>query len=113
MSILLLEREASLRPADELLAHQVVDKLCAAYPGWVWSVAFPPGQNIAVIRNMDLMPRMPWGYVLHKTDLYSDPSLRSVIRAGGEILERYRQSREMCRVDTIDPVRQIFTAPEI
>lgn len=104
--------EADVVPLDLELARNALHVLHKHYPGWSWVVDVPRDQNILVVRNLDLSLRRPWGFVLHKTSLYADRKLLAVMRAGGELLERYRQFRGSFGRTEIMPVRQIFTRPE-
>lgn len=92
MSQILLA-EPDVTPLDKLLGRQVLEALHRHYPGWVWVVDIPPGQNVVLIRNHDCDPRGRMAYLLYKSGLYADPTLMKVMRAGGELLERYRMLR--------------------
>ena len=97
---------------DDSLIVQIQLALERHYPGWAWYVEVPPGQNIAVIKNLDLGSRgKPWGFVLHKSRIGHDMKL--VMRAGGELLERYRQRRGAVSVDTLLDTRTVvFGQPD-
>lgn len=75
---------------DYVMAKTMADTLHKHYPGHLWAVTCERG--LATVRNLALSG--DWGFVLKVGDIYSGSSFdKDVIRAGGEILERYRVSR--------------------
>jgi hypothetical protein len=81
---------------DELRAKELSDSvgltLAQTYPGYRWRVEPHPRQGIVNIRCE--MTDASYGYVLKLRNWYSATQWReSVIRAGGEILERFSMSR--------------------
>ncbi len=90
MSQLIDVEDAQLNANDMLLAKRMAETLTTHYPGHIWAVNVDsrPTVGIATVMNMRLSGK--WGFVLHLKDLYTDPDLKSVMRAGGELLERYR-----------------------
>lgn len=77
---------------DLALAKRLAEHLTKHYPGHLWAVNVDSHQGIATIQNMRLSGR--WGFVLKLRDLaYEDEIAREAMRAGGELLERYRLSR--------------------
>ncbi|MBF0415945.1 MAG: hypothetical protein HQL79_09285 [Magnetococcales bacterium] len=79
-------------------AAAIGEVLWHVYPGYRWAVAVVGG--LARIRNLDLSGQ--WGFDVSLESLKNDPMLRDVIRAGGEILERYRLSRSACNADRLN-----------
>lgn len=81
--------------AQQLLGKQIMEKLCKTYPGpegrrHRWAVEVDDG--LVSIFNLRLSGE--WGYRIKVLDIYSGSELdRRVVRAGGEILERFSQSR--------------------
>ena len=77
--------------ANELvMAKGAAEKLHEHYPGHLWGVSVEGSRLI--IKNMALAG--DWGYALFIPQIYSASSLdKDVIKAGGEILERYHQAR--------------------
>jgi len=59
------------------------------YPNWGWEVEVL--QGLVVVRNRDLTHSKPWGFCM-KRDMM-DVDLKCVMRAGGELLERYNKWR--------------------
>lgn len=78
--------EASKLQAEFKLAKECADLLQSHYPGHLWAVFINTEGGIAVIKN--LIVSELYGYVIHLTNLLHDPKRLSVIKAGGEILER-------------------------
>ncbi len=77
--------------ADVTLTYRIAGVLERHYPGHPWMVEANTRQGVAMISIPLFMGRHK--YILHVAALASDPMLRSVVRAGGEILERYRIPR--------------------
>lgn len=77
--------------ANEMItAKRAAERLHQHYPGHLWGVSVEGSRLI--VRNMSLAG--DWGYVLFIPHIYSASSMDAdVIRAGGEILERYHQPR--------------------
>lgn len=73
------------------MLQDCVQKLKSLYPYNIWHAMSSDGSTIA-IRALDISDKL--GYVLHATTVQSDPDLKCVMRAGGEILERARQTTE-------------------
>ena len=74
--------------ADMAMAEKIGETLFSHYPGHVWQVHVDSRQGVALIKLAVLM-RGGWKYILKLSDLNGDPGMRCVIRAGGEILERF------------------------
>jgi hypothetical protein len=73
-----------------VMARTVAEKLNKHYPGHLWAVVHRGARLI--IKNLYLSGE--WGFVIHIPRIYSISSLGSMpSRAGGELLERYRQRR--------------------
>ena len=73
---------------QQQLSAEVANKLQACYPGHIWLVTVLQGGILQVVNP--LLSRS-MGFVIHLTKI--DPELKIVMRAGGELLERYRQRR--------------------
>lgn len=71
--------------------------LCEHYPAYVWSVKLDEDHGMVYIINntiqSELQSNMMYGYRFKLSTIYGDPSLKKVINAGGEILERANQPR--------------------
>ena len=71
---------------EHTVAKNVAEHLEKKYPGWLWAVHVMDG--VVVVKSMRLSGN--WGFVLHEDKIDND--YKAVTRAGGEILERYRQT---------------------
>lgn len=87
--------------ADLCLERDIAAVLMRAYPDHPWLIQARHDQGIATIR-------LGYGFlatgrfrtpaiVLHIADLKTDPTLKAVMRAGGEWLERYGLGRRAKR----------------
>ena len=70
-------------------AKLVAEKLHETYPNHLWAVTVQDGAII--VKNMAISGQ--YGFVLHLTDVYADPTLKCAIKAGGELLERAHMRR--------------------
>jgi len=84
--------------ADLALTNAIAEKLEAHYPAHPWMVTVTHAQGIAMIKLPLVMMRNE-AFVLHIARLACDPGLRAVVRAGGEILERYNMPRHGFSLD--------------
>ncbi|MGZ8317489.1 MAG: hypothetical protein ACXWVD_00160 [Telluria sp.] len=86
------DHAASTCANDMIIAKEIGDTLHNHYPGHLWAVEVDGPNGVANIRDLMLSGRM--GYVLRLVDIYSASEFKkNVIRAGGELLERYRLNR--------------------
>lgn len=76
---------------DEVVARNMAETLHRAYPGHLWAVTCEGSKGIATVRNLMLSGN--WGCIIKLSELFGDPDMKKVLRAGGEILERFRMSR--------------------
>ena len=81
-----IEKNLKFIAADHTTAKNVAEHLEKKYPGWLWAVHVMDG--LIAVKSMRLSGN--WGFVLHEDKIDND--YKSVTNAGGEILERYRQS---------------------
>lgn len=84
---------------DYVVAKNIAETLHKHYPGHLWAVTSEGKKGIATIRNLLLTGSRP--YVLHLKTIFGDPHLRCVVRAGGHILEAYKQRRGRADFDSI------------
>lgn len=83
---------AHLHSNDVLMAKTLSEALQRHYPGHLWAVNVEARTGLITIRDMYLAGN--WAYVLKMGAIYSASALeKDVIRAGGEILERFRMQR--------------------
>lgn len=81
-----------VHPIDYAISKQVSEVLHKHYPDWLWAVNVDHRSGMIDIRNVHLTGQ--YGYRLKMGATYSASSLeRDAIRAGGEILERFRVAR--------------------
>lgn len=80
-----------LSPASYKLATDLIARLDQAYPAFagVWRVSVNEKGGVIEVTNLALSGKM--GFLMHIQNL--DPEGRKVVRAGGELLERYRIRR--------------------
>ena len=80
-----IEKAAKFVSQEHTLAKNVAEHLEKKYPNWAWAVHVMDG--LVIVKSMRLSGN--WGFVLHEDKIDND--YLAVTRAGGEILERYRQ----------------------
>lgn len=78
----LIDLDIAKRAAEVLMRH---------YPGYLWAVNADSETGMVDIRCINLSGQ--YGYRTYMKLVQDDPEMREVKRAGGEILERYRQRR--------------------
>jgi hypothetical protein len=77
---------------DMVLAKDMADALFSHYPGHLWGVNVEGAQGMAYVRLLSVSGK--YGFKLRLPQNYSASEFRQrVVRAGGEILERYRLRR--------------------
>ena len=81
-----IEKNLKFVVQEHALAKNVAEHLEKKYPGWLWAVHVMDG--VVGVKSMRLSGN--WGFILHEDKIDND--YKAVTRAGGEILERYRQS---------------------
>ena len=81
-----------LNANDYVMAMEMANTLHTHYPGHLWAVTCEGEKGIATVRNLGLSGQ--WGFVLKLVDLSTASDWKKkVVRAGGELLERYRLRR--------------------
>jgi hypothetical protein len=76
---------------DQHLCKQIMSVLHRHYPCHDWMVEVDSLAGISKVRIGGFSETHPW--LIHLSDLASDPSMRWIIRAGGDYLERLGLSR--------------------
>jgi hypothetical protein len=90
-NVLLDVTDTERTAADMALAKQVAEGLLKHYPGYLWAVNVRDG--VISVKNLNLSGT--WGFIIKLGTVFSYTDLEKRVRtAGGEILERYRVSRE-------------------
>lgn len=89
---------------DIELAKRMSEILQRHYPGHSWGVNVDSRNKVATIKNFRLSGN--WGFLLHLNPTYSASEYDvRVMRAAGELLERYRLSRGKFRQHELDALR--------
>lgn len=80
-----------LSGAADTLARNLIARLNATYPAFhgLWQVHVNEAGGVIEVMNLALSGR--WGFLMHIANI--DAEGRNVVRAGGELLERYAISR--------------------
>jgi hypothetical protein len=78
--------------ADFGLTHKIAEVIERHYFGQPFSVKVSHEQGIVQIQIAQLMGAIDW-WVVHINDLQCDPNMRCIVRACGEILERFNIPR--------------------
>lgn len=81
----------NLSTNDFVVARNIAEKLHSHYPGHLWAVTCDGKTGMASVRNLRFSGN--WGYQIRLSELFGDPDMRVVVKAGGEILERFWQLR--------------------
>ena len=91
-----------LSGASQTLANNLIARLESAYPNFTgaWRVCVNESGGTIEVTNLLLSGRM--GFLMHIKSI--DPEGRKVVRAGGELLERYRIARSGGRVAALEQV---------
>ena len=71
-----------------ILCKDTADLLTRHYPGFLWAVQ--PDLAGLVVNIFCLNFHDTWGYTIKVIDLDMDPNRREVVRAGAELLRRFR-----------------------
>lgn len=76
---------------DDMLTRQIGFTLTKHYPGHVWAVNVNSQGGVVDLKAYNISTH--YGYRLLYTDVSSDPDLKCIVRAGGELLERAHMIR--------------------
>lgn len=77
---------------DINMAKQAFEVLARHYPGWLWGVNVDSRTGMCDVKNFNLSGNR--GFRMKLGDIYSASSFEAdIMKAGGEILERYGQGR--------------------
>ncbi len=94
MSDDLITAEPILRANDEVIAKEVADLLMRHYPGFLWAVSIDSRDHVGVLDIRNLSLHGQWGFRLTLKQYFDGLDTRKkIVRAGGELLERYRMPR--------------------
>ena len=70
------------------LCKDIMARLEVEYSNWFWAVRPSPDETVITIFSMRLSGE--YGYTIHTKDIENDPNLLEAMRAGGEVLTRFR-----------------------
>lgn len=87
MSDVVIQAYAKGTSTEYLQAKNIAEYLHKHYPGHLWAVMVEKG--IITIKNLALSGQ--WGFILHQDKIDNDG--RDIVRAAGELLERYNLHR--------------------
>lgn len=96
---------------DVVLAKNAAELLNKHYPNHIWAVHVNSTKTGGIMVIKNLLVSATHGYVLHLTNVNNDPTLKSVIKAGGEILERaglVRGANQWVRPQFVEGVQARF-----
>ena len=86
---------------DYLTAKSMAEALHTAYPGHLWGVTCDGRAGFADVRNLALSGN--WGYRIRLAAMYSASQFKKdVLKAGGEVLERFSLSRGKLNEDHLN-----------
>lgn len=92
---------------DVLTARTMAEYLHKEYPGHLWAVSCDTRTGFADVRNLALSGN--WGFRIRLSGIYSASGFRKdVVRAGGEILERYKLARGKYEEDNLLSLKTDF-----
>lgn len=86
-----VDGEDGISASGMMLVKRTADELQRHYPGHLWAVNINEEGGVMTVMNLALSGK--WGFLLKLKTVQEDPDLKSVMRAGGELLERYRLRR--------------------
>ena len=94
---------------DVLLAKNAAAILDKHYPGHLWGINVDGAGGVMQVFNLALSGR--WGFILKLDKI--DPELKAVMRAGGELLERYRLKRGGLVLDNVLSLDRDFAGNKV
>jgi len=81
----------------DMLVRRCAEVLQKHYPKYMWHVQISMDNSVVGVRCISIDTQ--YGYVLHTLQVQSDPDLKCVVNAGGEILERAFVTRGRANAD--------------
>lgn len=105
--VTLAETKTGPSSLDYDLARRGAEALMRHYPQYLWATHCDNRTGMYDIKCLSLSGN--WGYRLKIADVQHESSMRCVIMAGGEILERYRMRRGVADEADVAEARQIFS----
>lgn len=107
--MIIADNQIPLSGASMTLARNLVARLNSFYPAFAgaWHVAVNEQGGVVEVTNLMLSGR--WGFYMHTAKI--DPEGRKVVRAAGELLERYRISRARSANISLDVLHTTKRSP--
>jgi hypothetical protein len=103
--------EDGISSGGMLLVKRTAETLHKHYPGHLWAVNIDEEGGVITVMNLALSGK--WGFLLKLKTVQEDPDLKSVMRAGGELLERYRLRRGGYRPGELSTLQRNFRGDAI
>lgn len=86
---MILNDDAQRASLELAAARAAATTLESKYPGWAWMVEVDARQGVVKVRSMRIPGK--WGFVMKLNAVDADG--KALMRAGGELLERYNLKR--------------------
>jgi hypothetical protein len=94
----------SLHASTHILVTDIAELLTKRYPGFNWGVQPSEFGKVFNIFCLDFSGR--WGYRIKYTDIMDDPRRREAVKAGREILHRFKYPGTIYRPDLMAKVQR-------
>lgn len=91
------------------LVKNAADVLEKQYPGWLWAIQ--PDERGGIINIFASRLSLQWGYTLKTETVQADPRMRRVVRAAGELIERFGYRPGPFRLDTFNAGKRHLGLP--
>ncbi len=106
-----LQTEAEQDAADMAIAKRAAEILDKHYPDHLWKVSISHETGMCNIHNMNLDGE--FGYSIYLAVLLSARGEKTLVRGGGELLERFNVSRGKLKQKEIDDLKQNFAGKNV
>lgn len=93
-----------LHASTEIFVKDAADLLTKRYPGFRWAIQ--PNEFGKVMNIFCIDFHSIWGYVVRYDDIMNDPKRSAVIRAGREILRRFRYPGSRYRPELMAQIKR-------
>lgn len=106
--MIITPEEIYMLPADLKLKKEILAKIAQHYPDHAhfFNVEVKSGKTQGIIQVTHLGVTAEMGYSIAMKGIVNDPDLRQIVYFTGELLERYKLSREK-RVDIVDQLQSV------
>lgn len=106
-----LSTQAEIIRADQAISKEVAECLTKHYPDHMWGVHASVEQGMVDILNLDLDGE--FGFRIRMAEMINDPSMKMVIRGGGELLERFNITRGAAKENELLDMKQNFDGKNV